>query len=226
VLIRADSWEKLFLIRVPPRASAADISAMTDRRQNIARLLRRRRIIRVAAMVFGLALLLCVILDRAGAFGYSGDDWKKFNRKSFIVARVISGDQLVIRDEGGTEHIVSLIGIDAPDLPDAHHAHESNIYLQNRTTGRNVTLQLNNTRSRDEQRNLLAYTHITDGEHLNLTMLREGHAYADRRKPHQLQAQFESAETEARKKPRGLWKELKPSRMPEWRREWLRNLRR
>jgi len=199
---------------------------VSDRQQNIARLLRRRRMIHAAAMGMVGCLILLICLDRAGAFGDRSRDWDAFNRRAFPVVKVISGDELIIRDERGIEQTVSLLGVDAPDPPVGYWSAQAAEYLTNRTRGRTVIIRFDTTRSRDSRGNLLAYVFITDGDNLNLDIIRDGQAYADRRKQHTLKSQFSTVETEARKKPRGLWKELKFEDMPVWRQEWVRSLKR
>jgi endonuclease YncB( thermonuclease family) len=72
---------------------------------------------------------------------------------------------------------------------------------------------------------LLAYVYLSDLDCLNLDMVRDGRAYADRRYRHTFRPQFELAEAEARKKQRGLWKDLTEEQIPPWRREWLQRSR-
>ena len=182
--------------------------------------------IHAAAMGMVGCLILLICLDRAGAFGDRSRDWDAFNRRAFPVVKVISGDELIIRDERGIEQTVSLLGVDAPDPPVGYWSAQAAEYLTNRTRGRTVIISFDTTRSRDSRGNLLAYVFITDGDNLNLDIIRDGQAYADRRKQHTLKSQFSTVETEARKKPRGLWKELKFEDMPVWRQEWVRSLKR
>lgn len=198
---------------------------MTDREQKIARLLRRRRYTYRGAMGVLVALVGIALLDHAGAFGTSSQDWTRFNRHSFAVARVVSGDELVIRDPDGVEQAITLVGVDAPDPPDRYWSSQAMQYLSNRTKDRSVIVRFDATRSRDARGNLLAYVYITDGDNLNLDIIKDGQAFADRRQPHTLKSQFEAAESEARKKPRGMWKELKFEDQPPWRREWLESLK-
>lgn len=68
---------------------------------------------------------------------------------------------------------------------------------------------------------MLAYVYVGDSDNLNLDLVRDGEAYADRRFRHSMRPQFERAEAEARKANRGLWKEVTEAQMPPWRRDWL-----
>ena len=191
--------------------------------------LRRRR--RYRRITFGaLALLaLSAVLDRTGAFRYSGNDWRAYDHQTFLVTHVVDGDTLDVRHTGGGKTTrVRLLGVDAPELRSreagdrpSHWAAEARRYTDRRAEGKHVTLRLEQTETRDRYRRLLAYVYVADAHHLNLDLVRDGHAYADRRFGHSMRPQFERAETEARKAGRGLWKELKDEQMPGWRRDWL-----
>jgi endonuclease YncB( thermonuclease family) len=170
------------------------------------------------------AIVLSSVLDHAGALGYRGDDWKHFDQKQFTVTRCIDGDTIVVSRDS-QEIIVHLLGVDAPELPDDHGAQSAAKYTTARTVARSVTLKLDALQSRDDRGQLLAYIFITDGDNLNADIIRDGQAYADRRVRHSLAAQFQAAENEARKRPRGLWVGLREDQMPQWRREWLESLR-
>lgn len=185
---------------------------------------RWRRILRVGAFSLLVLLALSAVLDHAGAFGYRGNDLGSLHRQSATVTRVIDGDTICVRRTTDTsETIVHLLGIDAPDLPSSHWSESAAKYTTARALGRTVTLRLDPIGWRDEQRSIRAYVFITDSDNLNLDLIRDGQAYADRRIQHSLHAPFAAAETEAQKKGRGLWKQLTDERMPAWRREWLRS---
>jgi endonuclease YncB( thermonuclease family) len=169
-------------------------------------------------------IIVSSFLDHLGAFGYVGNDWKRFDQKSFRVARCIDGDTIVVLSDRGDETIVHMLGVDAPELPSEHWAQTSAKYTTARTVGRSVTLRLEPIQSRSARGELLAYIFITDGDNLNADIVRDGQAYADRRVRHSLAPQFQAAENEARKKPRGVWIGLTEDQMPGWRREWLRSL--
>ena len=189
---------------------------------------RRRRVRR--ATLAGLVLLgLSAVLDRAGVFRYAGDDWRAFDQKTFVVTHVADGDTITVRPAGGgAETRVRMLGIDAPELrprddegrPD-FWAKESRRYTEGRARGRTVTLRLEQTETRDRYKRLLAYVYVSDSACLNLDLVRDGHAYADRRFSHSMRPQFERAENEARKARRGLWKDVADEQMPPWRRDWL-----
>jgi len=190
--------------------------------------LRRRRRLRRWAFAGLLVLALSAVLDRFGLFRYAGDDWRNFDRQTFLVIRVADGDTLTVAPvTGGPETRVRLLGIDAAEMKSAsgsggdYWAHEARHELMSRAKGRQVLLKLDQTETRDRYKRLLAYVYLDESDNLNLAMVRDGHVYADRRFPHGLRHAFEQAEAEARRKGRGLWKDVNMDRMPPWRREWL-----
>ena len=191
--------------------------------------LRRRR--RYHRFAYGALILLALsaVLDRAGLFRYAGSDWRAYDHQSFLVTHVIDGDTLEVRPaSGGATTRVRLLGVDAPELrsrekgdrPD-HWAAQARDYTERRAEGKRVTLRLEATETRDRYRRLLAYVYVADAQQLNLDLVRDGHAYADRRFTHSMRPQFEQAEAEARRKGRGLWEAVTESQMPHWRRQWL-----
>jgi endonuclease YncB( thermonuclease family) len=185
-------------------------------------LLARRRRWRIALGTILSLVVLVSIFDHAGVFGYSGNNLRAIDGKRFVVTTVLDGDTLRVKADSGKEFAVHLLGVDAPDPPDTRWSAEAKTYTSNRLLNRTVTLKLDPLQPRDAAGNVLAYVYVTDGDNLNLDIVRDGQAYADRRSKHAFHVQVESAESEARKKKRGLWKDLSDDQMPAWRREWLR----
>ena len=187
-------------------------------------LLRRRQRFRLAGAVLAVVVAATALLDRLGAFGHAGDDWGRFDGQSFVVDRVIDGDTLDLR--GGTR--VRLIGVDAPEFhhdqpergPD-HWAERARNYLAARADDKPVTVRLDGTQTRDRYGRLLAYLYLSDNDPLNLALVRDGQAYADRRFRHAMTGPFEQAENAARSKGTGLWKDVREAQMPPWRQRWL-----
>ena len=191
------------------------MTAMSDPR------LKSRRRLRLSVGVIVALILAITIAERAGAFRYGGDDWSRFDRKSVIAANVIDGDSFLVPQLGRAE-TVHLLGVDAPT---SHWSNEAKAYLEARLKGRTITLRLDGTQTRDAQGRLLAYVYITDGDCLNVDIVRDAQAFADRRIKHTFRSSIEQAENEARKKRRGMWSDLTDDQQPPWRREWLRSLR-
>lgn len=199
---------------------------------SLERSLHRRRWVRGGIFsLFSLAAA-SVALDRAGVFGHRGDDWRIYDRRTFVVSRVVDGDTVCIRLNNGEDQTkIRLLGVDAPELysdstglPD-FWAERAKNYLADRLMNKPVTLRLEPTQTRDRYDRLLAYLFLTDADNLNLELIRDGQVYADRRFNHTFRPQFELAEIEARKKGRGLWQEVEENQMPPWRRQWLNALR-
>jgi endonuclease YncB( thermonuclease family) len=195
-----------------------------DREQRISQWLRWRRVLRIGAVVVFVLLVGLIVLDHTRAFGYSGNDLRRFDHRSVVVTRAIDGDTICVKGPGdASETTVHLLGVDAPDLPANHWAEQAAKYTTARTVGRTVTLHLDPIGWRNDRGELLAYVFITDADNLNADIVHDGQAYADRRTTHSLHAAFEVAEKDARTKKRGLWKELADDQMPAWRRAWLRS---
>jgi micrococcal nuclease len=199
------------------------------KRQSVSYQLRRRRRLRGWGLAGLIVLALSAVLDRSGRFGSSGNDWATFDQKSFVVSHISDGDTIVVRPAtGGPETKVRLIGVDTPELHSAtgdgsdYWAREATRYTAAKADGRPVTLRLE-PRTRDKYQRLLAYVYVGDSDNLNLDLVRDGQGYADRRFSHSMRSQFEQAEAEARRRGRGLWKDVTEPQMPPWRRQWLEN---
>jgi endonuclease YncB( thermonuclease family) len=149
------------------------------------------------------------------------DDWAAFDRRRVHVVQVVSGDTLLIQSGNATGEIrVRLVGVAAPQGTE-HWARESQQALARRLDGRDALLRLETTQTRSADGAVLAYVRLTDLDGVNLEMIRDGEAYVDPRVAHSLKNQFEQAESDARKKRRGLWKSLTDEQMPDWRQKWL-----
>jgi micrococcal nuclease len=189
--------------------------------------LRRRKLLTWLAYCCGLLLLVASVLDHVGG-ATSTDDWTRFDHQTFLVSRVVDGDTIHIRPvSGGDETVIRLLGIDAPEMHDpqtghpAHWAERATQYVRARAEGKTVSIQIEPIQTRDRYHRLLAYVWLADNDCLNLDLIHDGQAYADRRFRHSYRPQYEQAESEARRKQRGLWKDLTEAQMPPWRRVWL-----
>ena len=187
------------------------------------RLARRRRLRRAAAIALVL-LAASIVMSHAGPLGRAGDDWSRFDRRRVHVAQAVDGNTLVVLPAAGPAARVRLLGVAAPG-DDLYWAEPARRYVAGRVEGKEVTLRLEPTQPRDPGGNLLAFVYAADTDNLNLEMIREGHAYADRRQPHSFKGQFNLAEGEARQRRRGLWRSVAEAQMPVWRQDWLRDQR-
>ena len=147
-------------------------------------------------------LAVAVLLDRLGTFGYRGDDWASFDQQTVLVTRVVDGQTLLARvPDSAKELAVRLLGIEVPDS-DRSQAIES---LMHQVEGKSITLRLPELQTRDRSGRLLAYLYDAENNNLNLDLIRQGRARADRSCAHALLRSFEQAEQEARRKRRGVW---------------------
>jgi micrococcal nuclease len=73
----------------------------------------------------------------------------------------------------------------------------------------------NNTR--DKYSRLLAYVQLPDKSFLNEVLLSEGFAYADTRFQHSFYHKYQQLEATARSQKKGLWENVTPEQMPQWR---------
>jgi len=192
----------------------------------IERRLAFRRWVRRALFGLTAVLVASVLVGRTGLLGRAGDDWTAFDRKAFDVSDVTDGDTLVVSTDGGASKTrVRLVGVDAPD-EGAYWFSEAKQHVASQALGKRVFLRLEPTQTRASDGSLLAYVYLTEKDNLNLLLVRDGHAYADRRTSHSFQSVFDQEEGEARRKGRGLWAGVEEHQMPVWRQQWLNNLRR
>jgi micrococcal nuclease len=211
---------------MPGRRSRSHVST------TVLRQLRRRSWTRRSVITAIVLIVISIVLDRLGTFRYRGDDWEAFDRKTFTVSHVVDGDTVRIqRIAGGEEETIRLLGIDAPEIahsrtekPD-HWGNEATSYLETIIEGKPVVLHLDTTQTRDKYRRLLAYLYVGEAENINLSLVRDGQAYAHRDYAHSMKRQFEQAEDEARGKSRGLWQDVSEKQMPPWRQRWLETKR-
>jgi endonuclease YncB( thermonuclease family) len=163
--------------------------------------LRRRKLLRLAVLLILFVLGLTILLDHLGAFGYRGDDWASFDGRRFEAQRIAPNGFVIISNHLETE--VRFLGLDFPE----RHAANSRGYLVSSLAGKMVILKLDPLQTRDAAGHLLAYVYLTEADCLNADIVRAGHARADRRQKHSMQAVFDAAETDARKHGRGMWKD-------------------
>lgn len=127
------------------------------------------------------------------------------------VTTVNDGDTIRVRLSGGGNERVRLIGIDSQELDDAREkvrlmAFLAKRYAFTRLYQAQVEL-LPGPETRDSYGRLLAFVRLAGGEIFNVTLVREGYAFAFLKFPFDeaLRKELKAAETEARQAGRGLW---------------------
>lgn len=159
------------------------------------RLLRRRNLV-----ILVIALLVAAVALRS--WGSTGG--------GFPVVSVVDGDTVKVR-MGGRVESVRLIGIDAPEpaasgRPAQCFGPDASAKAGELLAGKAVRLEFDESQGRlDRYGRLLAYVWVDD-VHVNEWMLRQGYAREFTYSlPYRYQAEFQTAEQEARAAGRGLW---------------------
>jgi endonuclease YncB( thermonuclease family) len=164
-----------------------------------------------------LLLLSGVVLAvHAGAFGHAGDDWDRYDHQSFRITRIGSGESIQITTSRGWIETVKLVGVAEPSAGAVE-------WLNDHALNRGATLLLPFPQTRDAAGNLLAFAFV-DRTNLSVELVRSGLAFADRREKTIMDGVIDPAESDARKKKRGMWATLKFDQMPEWRKAWIKTL--
>jgi len=129
------------------------------------------------------------------------------------VIRVVDGDTITILI-GGKRETVRLIGINTPETVDPRRpvecfGKEASNKAKELLTGKRVRLEADPTQQdRDRYGRLLRYVYLEDGTFVNEWMIEEGFAYEfTYTAPYQYQEEFKTAQEEAMKKQKGLWRE-------------------
>ncbi len=198
------------------------------------RALKRRSVVRKALIVIVVLLFCSIVIGNLWQQARGGDDWARLDQQFFVVQSVMSGDRMAVESaDGRTQEIVQLLGVDAPDLqpagepspPGALEAYQS---LRDIAQSKRVMLRLPALSPRQADGLVRAYVYL-DGDppslSVNERLVADGNAYADRRRDHPFQKQFDQAEGEARRKKRGFWASVRDDQQPAWRQEWLRKLK-
>jgi micrococcal nuclease len=128
-----------------------------------------------------------------------------------VVVRVVDGDGVCVRPAGpGTladdrVHEVRLIGINAPGK-DACGSTQAAAYLRRAVGGAPVWLSADD-QDRDRYRRFLRYVWDGGGRLVNVAAVREGYARALSKPPNDRHTpEIETAEAEARRAGRGVWR--------------------
>lgn len=190
-------------------------------------------------------LIVASALDHAGAFGYRPGDRTRYDGAIATVTNAVDGDTLDVDIPDGERAVtrVRLWGVDAPEIAqrdgesDAHFGPEAAAFVREHVVGRRVEIRFDpNRRPRDRYGRLFAYLYLVDrdsGESdsggtatdpaaepvmLNELLVEKGLAYADRRVDHIFKVRFAQVEQSALRRRAGLWANVTPEKMPDWRR--------
>lgn len=180
------------------------------------------------AIVAGIVLALVLLaIEQIPKPPPTPADIARADRQHVVVRQVVDGDTVVVEFPDRSNERVRLIGIDAPEAhnpqtnePD-HWGRQATDYLRARTLGKTVLLQVDPLESRDRYERLLAYVWLDNNELINLSIVRDGQAYAYRPKPGLFADQTNTAEGEALRAKRGLWADVTKAKMPAWRQRWM-----
>lgn len=187
--------------------------------------LRRRERLFVVGVVAIVAALAAIFRLEPKAPPVPGGDIDRYHDKTFRVVHVVDGDTLDIDISDGSEPKtrIRLWGVDTPEVAHGgqaadHFGDEARKFARDTLDGRDVHVVLWDKDTRDRYERLLAYVLLERGGPMfNEMLIDEGLAYADTRFKHPHDDQFEAAERRARREGRGLWRDIAPDKMPEWR---------
>jgi len=150
-------------------------------------------------------------------------DFEKYHEKTFTVINVVDGDTLDIDVPDGEDSRtrVRLWGVDTPETKHPEYGvcyfgPEAANFTKELTLGKQVTVYLEEHRTRGKFGRLLAYVQLPDGGFLNEVLLTEGFAYADLRFRHSFFHKYKQLEAGARGGKKGLWLKVKRNQLPEW----------
>ena len=164
-------------------------------------------------------------------------DFEKYHEKTFTVLNVVDGDTIDINvpdpppgevspsADGKYNHTrIRLWGIDTPETKNPetgvmYFGPEAADFTTKSALRKQVTVYLEEHRTRDKYGRLLAYVKLPDDRFLNEVLLSEGFAYADTRFQHSFYHKYKQIEAAARSQKIGLWLKVTPEQMPEWRQE-------
>jgi endonuclease YncB( thermonuclease family) len=171
--------------------------------------------LRVHLRRHSIAFLIIALLIASMAIGYRSNDWSRFDHQNVKVIGIITGDSLKIESAGGKTDILKLSGIAGLDT--------AKQWLADEVMGREITLLFESPQTRDSAGRLRAFAFLGN-QNLNVELVKAGLAYADHREKTEMDGLIDPAESDARKKKRGLWATIKFEQMPAWRQAWLKSL--
>lgn len=150
-------------------------------------------------------------------------DFEKYHAKTFTVVNIVDGDTIDIDTPDGKYNRtrIRLWGIDTPETKsEKFNVRQLGLQAAEFTTelalGKQVTVYLEEHRTRGKYGRLLAYIQLPDRRFLNEVLVAEGFAYTDLRFKHSFYNKYKQLEASARSSKKGLWPQLTREQLPEW----------
>jgi micrococcal nuclease len=150
-------------------------------------------------------------------------DLEKYHKKMFTVVKVVDGDTIDINIPDANKNYtrIRLWGVDTPesksrDTGVMYFGPEAAEFTTESALGKQVTVYLEEHRTRGKYGRLLAYVQLPDDRFLNEVLVTEGFAYADLRFRHSLYHRYQQLEGSARRQKKGLWENVTREQLPEW----------
>ena len=159
-------------------------------------------------------LLLFVIIGLGQTYGWFGDAQQPVAPAppgTYRIDHFVDGDTIAVDMDGRTE-TVRLIGVDTPethrpDTPVQCYGPAAAAYTKRTIGTQAVRLEADPTnQNRDRYNRLLRYVYLPDGTLLNEALVKEGYGFAYTSFPFTKKTAFVTAEAEAKRSNRGLWR--------------------
>jgi hypothetical protein len=168
-----------------------------------AKRLRNRRRLRLAGIIIIGVVLLSILGDHLRAKNSSSDDWARFDGRQVRFIRLVDGESIDVCEETSRDIVtVKLLGIKPFRAP-------LNVSLANgvdsELAGKEITLHLGQTQTRDDRGRLMADALLEDGKPVSGELAAQGLALVDRGSTSAFIAAVERAQSQARKRKIGMW---------------------
>ncbi|HSW44722.1 MAG TPA: thermonuclease family protein [Phycisphaerae bacterium] len=172
------------------------------------------------------ALILAVLIVAASRWTFSaGPDHERYHNRQFVCVQVVDGDTIDVDapDAGLATTRVRFWGVDTPETAKSRQGEmyfglQASAFTKSCVDGKTVRLVLAPDQTRDKYGRLLAYVYFDEPPRmLNEEIIAGGFGYVDSRFDHVWRQRFMDVEGRARKQGLGLWAEVRPDQMPEWR---------
>jgi hypothetical protein len=164
--------------------------------------MRQRRRLRIGIAIVAGVVAVLIVMDRWRRGGWLGDDWSRFDNKSFLFADIEDGSDVAVQSDGGERTIVHLLGLRGfARAWDPRRAAD----IQKKLQGKSLTLHLNPNVARDDEGRILADAVTDDGGSISVELAAAGLARTDRNTTSMYAAAIERAADQARRRGLGYW---------------------